>query len=792
MLVAANLVATVLRFVLLRSWVFSARRAAPLGRGGAMSSATGESAIVRPGGLGWDARARLRSLLRGRADDPAWVRPALGSLLVGTALLYLVGLGASGYANAFYSAAVEAATKSWKAFFFGSFDSSNFITVDKPPASLWVMDISARLFGVSSWSILVPQALEGVAAVGLLYATVRRRFPAPAALLAGLALALTPVAALMFRFNNPDALLTLAARRPPPTRSPARSSGASTRWLAAGRRAGRARLPDEDAAGVRRRPGLRRRLPARRADRRSAGGSSSCSSPASRSSSRRGWWVAIVALWPASSRPYIGGSQDNSILNLIFGYNGFGRITGNEAGSVVGGRTAPAAGGRHVGPDRHHAPLRRRDGHPDLLAAARRRCCWPWRCSGRRGGPPRTDGRRAAVLIWGSWLVVTGLVFSFAQGIIHPYYTVALAPAIGALVRHRRRLGLGRTGGAAAAAGAGGHARRHGRLGRSSCSSGRRPGSPGCASWCSWPGSSSAALVLVPPALWRRTRVPATLVRLPGARGRRWRHPPPTRCTPPRCRTRARCRPPGPPAPRSGRPGRPRRRWPSRLRRRPRLRPGGGGFPAGGRGFPRRGAAAGGSFGAPAQRGGPAPRHVDRPSRRPAPAAADSPPAASPAAGAGGALGGLLDAGTPSKALSSSSSTDAGELPLGRRRRRRQQRRRRPARRRRAGDGDRRLQRHRPDADARPRSSATSAPARSTTTSAEGAGGGQGSSSSAQAIASWVESHFTRPDGRRGDRLRPEQRRDLGLSVRRLSLRALPGRPRPSPARATRPRASSS
>src|SRR3954465_11010468 len=122
------------------------------------------------------ATYRLRALVRGRADDAAWVRPALLALLVGTGVLYLWGLGASGWANAFYSAAVQAGSHSWTAFFFGSFDSSSFITVDKPPASLWVMDISARLFGVNTWSILVPQALEGVAAVGLLYAAVRRRF----------------------------------------------------------------------------------------------------------------------------------------------------------------------------------------------------------------------------------------------------------------------------------------------------------------------------------------------------------------------------------------------------------------------------------------------------------------------------------------------------------------------------------------------------------------------------------------------------------------------------------------
>src|SRR5262249_56967143 len=109
--------------------------------------------------------------------------------------------------NSFYSAAVQAGSSSWKAFFFGSSDAANFITVDKPPASLWVMDLSARVFGVNAWSILVPQALEGVAAVGLLYAAVRRWFSPAARLLAGAILALTPVSVLMFRFNNPDPLL---------------------------------------------------------------------------------------------------------------------------------------------------------------------------------------------------------------------------------------------------------------------------------------------------------------------------------------------------------------------------------------------------------------------------------------------------------------------------------------------------------------------------------------------------------------------------------------------------------
>src|SRR3954447_13998099 len=147
---------------------------------------------------------------RGNTEDPSWTRVALLLLLAATAVLYLWDLRASGWANSFYSAAVQAGSESWQAFFFGSSDAANAITVDKTPMSLWVMALSVRLFGLSSWSILAPQALLGVASVGLLHATVRRTTrSAVAGLLAGTTLALTPVAVLMFRFNNPDALLVL-------------------------------------------------------------------------------------------------------------------------------------------------------------------------------------------------------------------------------------------------------------------------------------------------------------------------------------------------------------------------------------------------------------------------------------------------------------------------------------------------------------------------------------------------------------------------------------------------------
>src|SRR5690348_14563324 len=111
--------------------------------------------------------------------------------------------------NEFYAAAAQAGAKNWEALLFGSLDSKNFITVDKPPVSQWVMALSGQLFGFSSATMLIPEALMAVAAVALLYGAVRRISGPHAALLAGAALALMPVTALMFRFNNPDAVMVL-------------------------------------------------------------------------------------------------------------------------------------------------------------------------------------------------------------------------------------------------------------------------------------------------------------------------------------------------------------------------------------------------------------------------------------------------------------------------------------------------------------------------------------------------------------------------------------------------------
>ena len=151
----------------------------------------------------------IRALVRGDVDEAVWVRPALAGVLALAAVLYFWNLTVSGYANTYYSAAALAASQSWSAWFFGSFDANNFITVDKPPLGTMLMGLSVRLFGMSSWSILLPEALAGVATVGVLFVAVKHSFGAAAATIAGVVMALTPAAVLIFRFNNPDALLTL-------------------------------------------------------------------------------------------------------------------------------------------------------------------------------------------------------------------------------------------------------------------------------------------------------------------------------------------------------------------------------------------------------------------------------------------------------------------------------------------------------------------------------------------------------------------------------------------------------
>ncbi|MCX6466118.1 MAG: glycosyltransferase family 39 protein, partial [Pseudonocardiales bacterium] len=361
---------------------------------------------------------------------PRWERPALAALLLGTAALYLWNLSVNGWGNEFYAGAVQAMTRPWEAFFFGASDAGGTITVDKPPAALWVMALSARIFGLSSWSVLVPQVLMGVGTVALVYAAVRRVAGPGAALVAGTAMALTPVAVLMFRFDNPDALLVLlmAAAAYAVVRA---VEAAGTRWLLlAGVLIGLAFLT-KTAQAFLVLPGLTLAYlwaaptgPWRRVRQLLAAGVAVVVSG--------GWWFVVVDLWPADSRPYIGGSTTNSALELALGYNGLGRLVGQGAGggSGFGGSGIAGAFGGSAGIGRMFGASV--GGQvawllPAALVLLVVGLAVTWRA-------PRTDRVRASLLLWGGWTVVTGLVFSLMGGIFHEYYTVALAPGIAALV----------------------------------------------------------------------------------------------------------------------------------------------------------------------------------------------------------------------------------------------------------------------------------------------------------------------------------------------------------------------
>lgn len=362
-------------------------------------------------------------MVRGADTDPRWARPALLGLLLLTAIAYFYNLTASGYANSFYSAAAQAGSQSWKAFFYGSSDAANAITVDKPPASLWAMALSIRVFGLNSFAILLPQVLMGLATVGVVYATVKRYFGAAAGLLSGAVMALTPVAVLMFRFNNPDALLVLLMALGAWATMRSIEKGSAKWMMLVGVFIGLGFLTKTlqvllvvpffgIAYLVAANTTLRRRIVG------AVAGVAAMVLSA-------GWWVAIVELVPASMRPYIGGSQDNSFLSLTFGYNGFGRLNGNETGSVGGGNGWGTTGIGRMFSSQIGGQI------SWLIPAALVLLVADLVIRGRR---PRTDLRRAAYLVWGGWLLVTGLTFSFMAGIFHEYYTVALAPAVAAVV----------------------------------------------------------------------------------------------------------------------------------------------------------------------------------------------------------------------------------------------------------------------------------------------------------------------------------------------------------------------
>ncbi|MFE0807611.1 ArnT family glycosyltransferase [Streptomyces sp. NPDC058848] len=357
---------------------------------------------------------------------PRWSLPALLAILALAAGLYSWNLSESGL-NGFYSAAVLSGTESWKAWFFGSLDAGNFLTVDKPPFALMVMGLSCRLLGYGTWQMMLPLILAALATIWVLHSSVKRVWGHAAAAIAALVLALTPITVAINRDNNPDTLLVFLM-----------VAGAALSLRAA--RNGRL-LP--------------------------LVGSAVCFGLAFNTKMLQGyialpaifvvyvyatslgwakrirnlvlaavalvvssfWWAAAVSLVPASERPYIGGSTDGTAWDLITGYNGLGRIFGGDGnmgggGGGGGGGFSGAAGiGRMFN---------------DVLGG---QISWllPFAGVALVGGlvlcgrAPRTDLTRAALVLWGGWTVLHYLTFGMAEGTMHPYYTTALAPGVAAL-----------------------------------------------------------------------------------------------------------------------------------------------------------------------------------------------------------------------------------------------------------------------------------------------------------------------------------------------------------------------
>jgi 4-amino-4-deoxy-L-arabinose transferase-like glycosyltransferase len=417
---------------------------------------------------------------RGRARlAPAHV--ALAGVLALSAVLNVNKLAQNGYANIFYSAGVRSMLRSWHNFVFVSFDPGGLVTVDKPPLALWLQAASAKIFGFSPLSLLLPEAIVGVLAVAALYWVMAPRFGAWAAVAGALTLAVFPSFVAVSRENGVDPVLILLLILACGAGLRACETGRWRTLVGCGVLIGLAFNTKTLAAYLVVPPIALAYLVC-----------------APGSILRRIWqiavaavamlvvsfaWIAFVELTPASQRPYVGSSTNNTELGLTFEYNGFGRVEGQAGGpnSVVvrPGAYVPAARERAVAaaadraaPKPSHgtsaapAPSVAHEPTPTLkpiVTKGREKDPIPF------GGPPRLlrlfgvglgdqagwmlpfalfgllglallacldrkrDRRLAAMLVLGGWFLVEAVVLSLSKGIVHPYYVSALGPGTGAM-----------------------------------------------------------------------------------------------------------------------------------------------------------------------------------------------------------------------------------------------------------------------------------------------------------------------------------------------------------------------
>jgi 4-amino-4-deoxy-L-arabinose transferase-like glycosyltransferase len=364
---------------------------------------------------------------------------ALTAILVLAAGLRLWRIGHNGFGLDYYAAGVRSMTGSWHNFFFNAFDPTGFVSLDKPPVAFWVQVAAAKLFGFSGPSILVPQMLEGTASVALLYHLVRRRFGAPAGLLAALFLALTPVAVAVDRSCNTDSCLLLVLLLAAWLVIGAAETGSwlmlfvgmavlgigfNVKMLAAF-----VVLPGFALVYLAGDPAAWRA----RLVQLAVGGAVLASVSLS--------WITAYDLTPPDERPYAGSSADNSMFELAVGHNGLERFVRHRHGGAEGDDATPPANAAPTarrGRAADHVPagpLRLADRH----LASQTGWLFPLAIIGLLAaspgliGAPARDPRRLSLLLWSVWGATCIIVYSAAGGIFHAYYTLPLAAPLSAL-----------------------------------------------------------------------------------------------------------------------------------------------------------------------------------------------------------------------------------------------------------------------------------------------------------------------------------------------------------------------
>ncbi|MEC3920375.1 ArnT family glycosyltransferase [Nocardia sp. CDC160] len=373
--------------------------------------------------------------LRGPAEQPRWARPALLAVAALAAVLYAWGIGAQ-TPHLYYSAAARSMSMSWHNFFYAAFDPAATISIDKLPGAIWIQALSVRIFGPHLWAYLLPQVVEGVLTVLVLYRAVRRLSGYYAALVAALVAAVAPATVALNRGNISDTLLVLLLVLAADQAAAAIVSGRARNLLYCGLCIGLAFqakmvqawliVPALVAAVLvaASRSELRQRIPGLL-------GFGVIAAAVSLS------WMSLVSLLPAGHRPYVDGSHDNSLFEQVFVYNGASRTNDGFGVGAANFTTAANQSGYRaelvLGPDNRFDHLFGGGGGRETgwLLPLALLCLVALAWAARRR--PRTDRQTAALVLWGGWLLIHVIVF-LVIGTVNPYYLAVLTPAIAALI----------------------------------------------------------------------------------------------------------------------------------------------------------------------------------------------------------------------------------------------------------------------------------------------------------------------------------------------------------------------